>query len=110
MSTLLKRMLDRHRVSQVASQVACTLGTSKPTLELGNCPTPAPTMLAARVETSRSSKGLSTNKWLKFWSRLRLGSPKVNVIFSGPQKSTVVKNNCFEMEMPSYSARLKITA
>ncbi|OWY92453.1 LOW QUALITY PROTEIN: hypothetical protein PHMEG_00038549, partial [Phytophthora megakarya] len=32
MSTLLNRMLDRHRVSQVA----CTLGTSKTTLELGN--------------------------------------------------------------------------
>ncbi|OWZ04732.1 hypothetical protein PHMEG_00023319 [Phytophthora megakarya] len=32
MSTLLKRMLDRHRVSQVA----CTLGTSKTTLKLGN--------------------------------------------------------------------------
>ncbi|OWY98206.1 hypothetical protein PHMEG_00031081 [Phytophthora megakarya] len=32
MSTLLKRMLDRHRVPQVA----CTLGTSKTTLELGN--------------------------------------------------------------------------
>ncbi|OWY93210.1 hypothetical protein PHMEG_00037476 [Phytophthora megakarya] len=31
-STLLKRMLDRHRVSQVA----CTLGTLKTTLELGN--------------------------------------------------------------------------
>ncbi|OWZ05047.1 hypothetical protein PHMEG_00022939 [Phytophthora megakarya] len=32
MSTLLKRMLDRHRVSQVAF----TLGTSKTTLEFGN--------------------------------------------------------------------------
>ncbi|OWY92696.1 hypothetical protein PHMEG_00038191 [Phytophthora megakarya] len=32
MSTPLKRMLDRHRVSQVA----CTLGTSKTTLELGD--------------------------------------------------------------------------
>ncbi|OWZ01972.1 hypothetical protein PHMEG_00026549 [Phytophthora megakarya] len=32
MSTLLKRMLDRHHISQVA----CTLGTSKTTLELGN--------------------------------------------------------------------------
>ncbi|OWZ18910.1 hypothetical protein PHMEG_0006927 [Phytophthora megakarya] len=32
MSTLLKRMLDRHRVSQVA----CTLSTSKTTLELDN--------------------------------------------------------------------------
>ncbi|OWZ10030.1 LOW QUALITY PROTEIN: hypothetical protein PHMEG_00017179 [Phytophthora megakarya] len=32
MSTLLKRMLDKHRVSLVS----CTLGTSKTTLELGN--------------------------------------------------------------------------
>ncbi|OWZ06728.1 hypothetical protein PHMEG_00020982 [Phytophthora megakarya] len=32
MSTLLKRMLDRHRVSHVT----CTLGTSKTALELGN--------------------------------------------------------------------------
>ncbi|OWY97623.1 hypothetical protein PHMEG_00031803 [Phytophthora megakarya] len=32
MSTLLKRMLDKHRVSLVT----CTLGTSKTTLELGN--------------------------------------------------------------------------
>ncbi|OWZ16410.1 hypothetical protein PHMEG_0009805 [Phytophthora megakarya] len=88
-------MLDRHRVSQVA----CTLGTSKTTLELGNSSDDA---RSARRDFAPLEK-VSTNKWLKGWSRLRVGSPKVTMIFSGPQGSTAAKNKCFEMRMPNYN-------
>ncbi|OWZ05968.1 hypothetical protein PHMEG_00021848 [Phytophthora megakarya] len=89
MSTLLKRMLDRHRVSQVA----CTLGTSKTTLELGNSSDDA---RSARRDFALLERAFNQ----QVAEILEQAQTRLSESERDFQKSTAVKNKCFEMKMP----------
>ncbi|OWY92343.1 hypothetical protein PHMEG_00038704, partial [Phytophthora megakarya] len=88
-------MLDRHRVSQVA----CTLGTSKTTLELGNSSDDARSARRDFVLLQKAFDQQVAEILEQAESRL----PKVIAISGAQRKNTTARNKYFGMKTPIYN-------